>query len=46
MRSRFLHEDLKDVLQKVLQPFAWKCFTSQHSWPELGFGTAALKTLK
>lgn len=45
-RNRFLHKDLNDVLQKVLQPFAWKGLTSQHYWPELGFGTAALKTLK
>lgn len=45
-RNRFPHKDLNDVLQKVLQPFAWKGLTSQHYWPELGFGTAALKTLK
>lgn len=44
--SRFLWEALINSFSYSLQPLSSKCLVFQHSCPELGFGIAALKTLK
>lgn len=45
-RSRFLKEALVNSFHYSFQPVSSKYFVFQHSCPELGFGIAALKTLK